>query len=299
MPTFAELVAERRDHRHGVDHRIDGDLGLLDAGEDFALLERHAELLVHLEQRRIDVGEALRPARSSWAPRSSTCPGSRSWDSAPAPSSARSSSASGDRPRGATRASTAGSFFLAEMKRTVSSLSPFGAMSLSMSVSKPYLYLSTSSASTFATVSCSISSLSVGISNAAIVSAPIRGLRPPRPWRARCRPRTCSNPSRNAVTSASVEFQPRLTRRAHSRELRRHAHRREHMARPDLARRAGRPRRHRNPHEVEPHHRHRVREPGHREVDDIADPLRRLRRTPRRRRRQSRKCPPPASARAR
>ncbi|MNT98994.1 hypothetical protein D3C72_2417230 [compost metagenome] len=50
------------------------------------------------------------------------------------------------------------------MNRTVSSLRPLGAMSDSISVSKPYLYLSTSSASTESTVARSMFSLSVGIS---------------------------------------------------------------------------------------------------------------------------------------
>src|SRR5688572_12925807 len=54
------------------------------------------------------------------------------------------------------------------MKRMVSSLRPLGALSLSRSVSNPYLYLSTSSARTFSTVACSMFSLSVGISKAAI-----------------------------------------------------------------------------------------------------------------------------------
>src|SRR5499427_5292683 len=47
----------------------------------------------------------------------------------------------------------AGSFFLAEMKRTVSSQSPLGAFSDSMSVSNPYLYWSTSIRRTRSTVS--------------------------------------------------------------------------------------------------------------------------------------------------
>src|SRR6202035_3926168 len=48
----------------------------------------------------------------------------------------------------------AGSFFFAEMKRTVSSDRPFGALSDSISVSNPYLYWSTSMRRTCSTVSC-------------------------------------------------------------------------------------------------------------------------------------------------
>src|ERR1700730_16030049 len=48
----------------------------------------------------------------------------------------------------------AGSVFLAEMKRTVSSQSPLGAFSDSISVSNPYLYWSTLIRRTCSTVSC-------------------------------------------------------------------------------------------------------------------------------------------------
>src|SRR5882757_4945899 len=48
----------------------------------------------------------------------------------------------------------AGSFFLAEMKRTISSDRPLGALSDSISVSNPYLYWSTSIRRTCSTVSC-------------------------------------------------------------------------------------------------------------------------------------------------
>src|SRR5712691_2236265 len=47
-----------------------------------------------------------------------------------------------------------GSFFLAEMKRTVSSERPLGAFSDSISVTNPYLYWSTSIRRTCSTVSC-------------------------------------------------------------------------------------------------------------------------------------------------
>src|SRR3954464_8091615 len=48
----------------------------------------------------------------------------------------------------------AGSFFFAEMKRTVSSDSPLGALSDSIVVSNPYRYWSTSIRLTRSTVSC-------------------------------------------------------------------------------------------------------------------------------------------------
>src|SRR3569833_4219864 len=51
-----------------------------------------------------------------------------------------------------------GSFFLAEMKRTVSSERPFSAFSDSMLVSNPYLYWSTSIRRTCSTVSCTAGS---------------------------------------------------------------------------------------------------------------------------------------------
>src|SRR5262244_671590 len=47
-----------------------------------------------------------------------------------------------------------GSFFFAEMKRTMSSERPLGAFSDSISVSNPYLYWSTSIWRTRSTVSC-------------------------------------------------------------------------------------------------------------------------------------------------
>src|SRR5260370_29028935 len=47
-----------------------------------------------------------------------------------------------------------GSFFFAEIKRTVSSDRPLGAFSDSISVSNPYLYSSTSMRRTCSTVSC-------------------------------------------------------------------------------------------------------------------------------------------------
>src|SRR5260221_14135491 len=54
----------------------------------------------------------------------------------------------------------AGSFFLAEMKRTVSSDSPLGALSDSILVSNPYRYWSTSMRLTRSTVSCTAAILS-------------------------------------------------------------------------------------------------------------------------------------------
>src|SRR5690242_2251266 len=53
-----------------------------------------------------------------------------------------------------------GSFFLAEMNRTVSSERPLGAFSDSMSVTNPYLYWSTSIRRTLSTVSCTAGILS-------------------------------------------------------------------------------------------------------------------------------------------
>src|SRR5262249_33574629 len=46
-----------------------------------------------------------------------------------------------------------GSFFLPEMKRTMSSFSPFAARSVSMSVTKPYLYFSPARSATRSVVS--------------------------------------------------------------------------------------------------------------------------------------------------
>src|SRR5205814_1278408 len=54
-PHLAELRLERRRDRDAVEHRVDGD-----AGEDLALAERDAELLVRREELRIDLVEALR-----------------------------------------------------------------------------------------------------------------------------------------------------------------------------------------------------------------------------------------------
>src|SRR6476661_6456520 len=64
-----------------------------------------------------------------------------------------------------------GSFFLAEMKRTVSSDRPFGAFSDSMSVTNPYLYWSTSIRRTRSIVSCT-----AGIHSSAHGSRPWHGL---------------------------------------------------------------------------------------------------------------------------
>src|SRR5215203_6934053 len=52
-----------------------------------------------------------------------------------------------------------GSFFLAEIKRTVSSDRPFGAFSDSISVTNPYLYWSTSMRRTRSIVSCTAGTL--------------------------------------------------------------------------------------------------------------------------------------------
>ncbi len=52
---------ERRRDRHRIEHRVDGDArGTLDAGKDLLLAQRDAELLVGLENLRIDLVEGLR-----------------------------------------------------------------------------------------------------------------------------------------------------------------------------------------------------------------------------------------------
>ena len=55
MPISASLRLEGRRDRDAVEDRIDGD-----AGEQLALAQRDAELLVGLEQLRVDLVEALR-----------------------------------------------------------------------------------------------------------------------------------------------------------------------------------------------------------------------------------------------
>ena len=54
-PASASLLLERGRDRDAVEHRIDRD-----AGEPRALVQRNAELLVGLEQLRVDLVEALR-----------------------------------------------------------------------------------------------------------------------------------------------------------------------------------------------------------------------------------------------
>src|SRR5690606_33417994 len=59
-PGLLEFLAERRGNGDAVEHRVDRDLARpLDPGEHLLLLERDAELLVDLENFRIDLVEAL------------------------------------------------------------------------------------------------------------------------------------------------------------------------------------------------------------------------------------------------
>ena len=53
-PQLGELSFERRCDRNAIEHRIDGD-----AGQRFLFVERDAQLLVHLEQLRIDLFQTL------------------------------------------------------------------------------------------------------------------------------------------------------------------------------------------------------------------------------------------------
>ena len=109
----------------------------------YLLVQRNAELLVGLQQLGIDLVQALELQRRVLGRRVviGVLIVDRA-DSARAPSSARSSCS--QRSKAPSRHSSihSGSSFLAEMKRTVSSDRPFGARSISMSVTKPYLYFS-------------------------------------------------------------------------------------------------------------------------------------------------------------
>src|SRR5262249_61729278 len=78
-------------------------------------------------------------------------------------------------PLGRHSSSHSGSFFFCEISRTISSLSPFGIVSVSTSVTKPYLY------SRFA--SCSIVSVDVDMSVVALRAWGARGLRAAGPER--------------------------------------------------------------------------------------------------------------------
>ena len=82
-PAFASSSLKVVTTETRVEHRVDGDRGApCDAGQDLALLQRDAELLVGLEQLRIDLVEALRARAAPSARSSSRCPGSRSSGSA-------------------------------------------------------------------------------------------------------------------------------------------------------------------------------------------------------------------------
>src|SRR5438105_2728017 len=89
-----------------------------------------------------------------------------------------------------------GSPFLFEMKRTISSLRPLAAVSDSMSVVKPYLYLSTS---------MPLTSSIVSRSDMVVLYAAMR---------ARRRALIVFETAIKRSTSSSVVFQPRLTRMA-------------------------------------------------------------------------------------
>ena len=104
---FAELLLERRRDRHGIEHRVDRH-----AGQELLLVQRNAELLVGLQQLRIDFVEARWASPSSSAPRSNRRSDNRSWDNARAPSSAL--SISRQRRKAASRHSSihSGSSFL-------------------------------------------------------------------------------------------------------------------------------------------------------------------------------------------
>ena len=54
MPSFAELLAERRRHRDAVEHRVDGD-----ARQQLLLFERNAELVERRLHLRIDFVQAV------------------------------------------------------------------------------------------------------------------------------------------------------------------------------------------------------------------------------------------------
>ena len=140
-----QLRLEGGRDRNGIEHRIDRDArspsGRSTPASNLLLAQRNAELLVGR------AGSPDRPRRatsgrpSSSARRSNRCPGNRSSGMRPAPRSARAWSASGDRRRAASRASIRGSFFLAEMKRTMSSDRPFGALSDSITSLESILIL--------------------------------------------------------------------------------------------------------------------------------------------------------------
>ena len=57
-----QLFLEGRDDGHRIEDGVDGDLGLFDAGEDFLLAQRNAELLVGPQQFRVNLVERLRAA---------------------------------------------------------------------------------------------------------------------------------------------------------------------------------------------------------------------------------------------
>ncbi len=133
---LGQFLLEGRGHRDAVEDRVDRD-----AGEHFLLLERNAQLLVGAEQLRVHFVEALRAVVIGLR-RGVVDDGlvvdRRVVDVGPV--GARSSSASGDMPPSATRATTrARSSWRRSGGRRPRS-GPTGIVSCSMSVTKPHLY---------------------------------------------------------------------------------------------------------------------------------------------------------------
>ena len=115
----------------------------------------------------------------------------------------------------------------------MSSLRPLGARSISISVTKPYLYFSPSGATLFP---CFADCGHV------IAYAASRG---------RCARRVSRANASSASTSTPMEFQPKLTRSADRGQIVRHAHRLQHMRWRHLAGRAGRTRTDHHPVEIQ------------------------------------------------
>ena len=134
-PASCEPLLEGGGDRDAVEYRIHGH-----AREPRALVQRHAQLLVGLQQLRVHLGQALRPValglRRGVVGDRLIVDGRVAWH---APSAARvmvSQCRSAFRRHSSRKA---GSPFLREMSRTTSSSSPGGTVSESMSVTKPCL----------------------------------------------------------------------------------------------------------------------------------------------------------------
>jgi hypothetical protein len=83
-PAFFQFLLEGGDDRDAVEHRVDGDAAHPSSrrhAPDFLLLQRNAELLVGLEQLRVDLVERLRLRLPSARRSNSAGPDSRSADS--------------------------------------------------------------------------------------------------------------------------------------------------------------------------------------------------------------------------